>query len=62
MEGRSFRQWGQLMVGAVLAAVAVGIAWAMVGGWMSRSPAGVAWCAVLLILSYVVFLRPCVVV
>jgi len=62
VEGRSFRQWGQLMVGAVLAAVAAGIAWAMVGGWMSRSPAGVAWCAVLLILSYVVFLRPCVVV
>lgn len=62
VERRSFRQWGQLMVGAVLAALAAAIGWSMVAGGLAPSVAAIAWCAVLLVLSYVVFLRPCVVV
>lgn len=62
MQRRSFRQWGQLMVGAFLAALAVGIAWAMLGGWIARPATGVAWCVGLLALAYAVFVRPCVVV
>lgn len=50
------------MVGTVLGALAVGIAWAMAGGWLARSATGVAWCVVLVVVSYAVFLRPCVVV
>ena len=60
MVRRSFRQWGQLMVGAVLAAVAVGICWSMLGGWVDRSAAAIAWAALLAAVSWAVFLRPCV--
>lgn len=60
MVRRSFRQWGQLMVGAVLAAVAVGICWSMLGGWVARSAVGLAWAALLAAVSWTVFLRPCV--
>lgn len=59
MQRRSFRQWGQLMVGVVLAALAVAVAWATSQG-SARAATGWASCVALLAISYVVFLRPCV--
>lgn len=62
MERRSYRQWGQLMVGSTLALVALGIAWAMLGGWVTKSSVGLAWVALLGAIAYAVFVRPCVVI
>ncbi|GAB76784.1 PH domain-containing protein, partial [Austwickia chelonae] len=60
MECRNFRQWGQLMVGGTLAAVALAVVTAMVGGWIDRSTTGITWSVALTVLGWVVFVRPCV--
>ncbi|MBW3084663.1 hypothetical protein KEM60_00852 [Austwickia sp. TVS 96-490-7B] len=62
MERQSFRQWGQLMVGITLAAVAFAVLWSMAGGWNTPSTTTTAWCIAALVVSYAGFLRPCVVV
>jgi len=60
VERQSYRQWGQLMVGATCALLACGIVWSMLADTSGFSARGVAWGFALLAVSYVVFLRPCV--